>query len=196
MRNEIELLINSIKRKSNPIIIANEASYFLTNLLKHNRINLYEAYLLNSEVIRFMRLGYTQPAWNWSVQISTCIAIMNQKLLADIFEEDACAKKYYEWGIEAFHLNKEKRPHYIMDKYKEYLKANSHKELLIKLFEIRRNYSKLNFQDGPYHTESFPYNYYSPEHILLNDGEKEKYYNDRNINDDIERLIMELDLTL
>ena len=80
MRNEIELLINSIKRKSNPIIIANEASYFLTNLLKHNRINLYEAYLLNSEVIRFMRLGYTQPAWNWSVQISTCIAIMNQKL--------------------------------------------------------------------------------------------------------------------
>lgn len=194
MNNYITNLLSKVKEQKNPLLIANEISYFLSDALRQNRLNLYEAYLLNDEVIRFRRLGYTKPAWNGRVRITTCIDLLNQKLLADGFDEDISANKYYRWGLEVFNLNIEKRSHYIMDKYNEYLEAKGHKDLLTKLLEIRQNYDKLSFDEGPYHNESFPYHFYSPEEILLNEEERRKHLDKKNLNEDIEELIVQLSI--
>ncbi len=192
MRDEIKALIISIKNKNNPSIIADDISHFVINLLKGGKISLYEAYLVNMEAIRFKRLGYIQPAWNKKVRISTCLTLLNQKLLAHVFDENISTIKVKELVLEAYKMNKEKRPHYIMDRYTEFLEANTNAQLLQEMLQVRRNYDKLSDDDGPYHNETFPYHFYSPEEILLNEEEKRKYLSSKNINEDIEKLILQL----
>jgi hypothetical protein len=64
----------------------------------------------------------------------------------------------------------------------------------MELLKVRNNNEKLNFDNGPYHIEAFPYLYYSPEEILLNEEEKRKYLNSKSLTEDIENLIVELKL--
>lgn len=194
MRNEVEILINGIKNKNNPSMIADDISHFVINSFREGRISLYEAYLVNMETIRFKRLGYTQPAWNERVRITTCLTLLNQKLLSHVFNENLSAEKVKEWALEAYGFNGEKRSHYIMDRYHAFLEANNNTQLLEELLHVRRNYDKLSDDDGPYHNEAFPYHFYSPEEILLNIEKKEKYYSDKNLDENIENLIIELNL--
>lgn len=192
MKVEFEMLLNSIKSKNNPILIADDISHFIITHFKSGKMNLYEAYMVNMEVIRFKRLGYTQTAWNERVRITTCLTLLNQKLLAHVFNENLIAEKVKKWALEAYGLNKEKRPHYIMDRYHAFLEANNNTQLLEELLEIRHKYDKLSDADGPYHNETFPYHFYSSEEILLNTDEKEKYSNNKRIDGYIENLIINL----
>lgn len=189
---EIETLKNIIKQESNPLVIANKISYFLSNALREDKISLFEAYLLNMEELRFRRMGYTQTTWNGRVRISTCLSIINQKLLSQIFGEDIVAEKLKGWGLEAYKLNKEKREHYIIDNFNLYLDAQNSPELLKKLVDVRKNYEKLSDDKGPFHNEVFPYHYYSPEDILL--GNTEMNVLEKTLNSNIEELLVELNL--
>jgi hypothetical protein len=192
MRKGIEILINSIKNINNPVVIADKISHFVIDSLRDDTISLYEAYVINSEAVRFKRLGYMQPAWNERVRITICLSLLNQKLLSHIFNENESAEKIKVWGVEAYKLNKEKRSHYIMDRYNLFLDANSNPLLLTEMLEIRKNYDKLSDDDGPYHNEVFPYHFYSPEEILL--GNKDNIVNNKNLKEEIEDLIVELNM--
>lgn len=194
MSNTIELLIKKIKERRNPSIIADDVTSYIIASLREKQINLYEAYMINMETIRFDRLAYTQPAWERKVGIRTFLSILNQKFLANVFDEKIWANKLREWGVEAYGLYVLKRNHYIMDRYFEFLDANNSPEKLLELQNIRNNNEKLNFDNGPYHIEVFPYLYYSPEGILLNEDEKRKHYSSKTINEDVENLIVELNL--
>lgn len=194
MKNNIELLIKKIKERSNPSIIADDITSYIIGSLREKQINLYEAYVVNMEAIRFERLAYTQPAWERKVGIRACLSIINQKFLANVFEEKICAEKLREWGLEAYNLYVLKRKHYIMDRYFEFIDANNSPEMLLELQNIRNNNEKLNFDDGPYHIEAFPYLYYSPEGILLNEEEKRKYSSSKTLSEDIEKLIVQLSI--
>lgn len=194
MNKDVIDLVNSIKDTTNPGIIASKISHFVVESMRKEKINLYEAYMVNYEFLKFERLWYTQPAWGGWSQISRCIDILNQKLLAHVFDENTNAKRMKEWGLEAFRLSNEKRKHHIMDRYNLFLDANEQPQLLKELLKYRQNYKKLSFDDGPYHTESFPYNYYSPEEILLDSAAKEKFIANMSLSEDIENLIVELNL--
>lgn len=194
MRNEIEALINSIKNKNNPSMVSDDISHFVIDSLRGDKISLYEAYLINMEAIKFKRLGYIQPAWNERVRISTCLTLLNQKLLAHVFNENVSAIKVKELALEAYKLNKEERSHFIMNKYSEFLEANTNISLLQEMLNARRNYDKLSDDGGPYHNETFPYHFYSPEEILLNEEKRKKYLNIKNIDADIEELIIQLNI--
>lgn len=194
MRDEIEALINSVKSKKNPTMVSDDISDFVITSLREKKISLYEAYLINMEAVRFKRLGYTQPAWSEKVRISICLNLLNQKLLADVFNESVSAIKVKELAIEAYRLNKEKRLHFIMNKYNEFLDANVNVKLLQEMLNIRRNYDELSDDDGPYHNEVFPYHFYSPEEILLNEEEKRKYLNSKRLDEDVEELIVQLNI--
>jgi len=166
-QDDVDNLINSIKKTDNPILKANYISYFISDAFRENQITLYEAYVLNLEIIKLDRISYTQPAWNRDVRISTCLSILNQYLLAKIFDNNAGAEMLKKIALEAFLLNKEKRSHYIMDHYKSYFETNNLEKLLQQLLDIRNNYNNLSDDFGPYHNEVFPYHFYSPEKILL-----------------------------
>ena len=84
-------ILQDIKNTDNPVMKAIRLSVHLSNMLKENQINIYEAYLLQGEIIHYRREGYTLPAWNDTVQISTCLAILNQRLLALAFKDDKYA---------------------------------------------------------------------------------------------------------
>lgn len=194
MEKEILNLIEGVKNEINPFIIASRVSRFIVDSLKKNKINIYEAFLLNFEVIRLNRLGYLQPAWNGRVRISLCIAILNQKLLSHVINESSMEEKLLIWGLEAYRINKEKRPHYILDRYTDFLEAHKLPELLEELLYIRCNCKKLDFDDGPYHMEEFPYGYCNFEGILLNQGPIEEFRINKNLSEDVEELIVELNL--
>ncbi|MCB1052587.1 MAG: hypothetical protein KDC71_18440, partial [Acidobacteria bacterium] len=69
---------------------------------------------MNAEILRFNRAGYIQPAWSCNVRISSCLSLLNQTLLATIFREDSAVIHFINWAKEAYHLNREKRDHYIL----------------------------------------------------------------------------------
>jgi hypothetical protein len=164
---DIENFITTIDKINNPSLVANKISYFISDALRENQITLYEAYVLNLEIIKLNLISYTQPAWNRNVRISTCLIILNQYLLAKIFDNIEGAEMLERIALEAFELNKEKRSHYILDQYKSYFKTNNIEKLLQELLDIRNNYDNLSDDVGPYHIEVFPYHFYSPEKILL-----------------------------
>lgn len=194
MKKDIIDLVNSIKSKTNPGIIASEISHFVLESMRKGNISLYEAYMVNYESLKFNRLWYTQPAWGGRSRISRCLDILNQKLLAHVFGENFNSNRMREWGLEAFRLSNEKRKHYIMDRYSMFLDANEQPQLLKELLKYRHNYEKLNFDNGPYHIESFPYSHYSPEEILLDTLSLDKYRSNMNLNEEIENLIVEINL--
>jgi hypothetical protein len=192
LKDEVENLISHIKHEANPLIVANKISYFLSDALREGKVSLHEAYMLNWEEIKYRKMGYTQSAWNGRVRIATCLTILNQKLLAHIFDEQAGAEKLKSWGVEAYNLNNEKRSHYIMDRYSLFLDANDSPELLGKLLDTRNSYDGLSADEGPYHTEVFPYHFYSPEEILLEKNGQTEYK--KNLDGAIEDLIVELNM--
>ncbi len=194
MEKQIIDLINRIKTTTNPGIIASEISHLIVEALREEKISLYEAYMLNYEYIKFNRMWYTQPAWRGWSQTSRCLDILNQKLLAHVFNEDITADRMREWGLEAFKLSNEKRKHYIMDRYNLFLNAEEQPQLIKELLKYRNNYKKLSFDNGPYHTESFPYEFYSPEEILLDTFSKDRYKASMNMSEAIEDLIVEINL--
>ena len=192
MINDVREMICSLNKTGNPIVKAKKISFYLSDLLKQNEINLYEAYLLNKEIIKHTREGYILPVWNGRVQISTCIGILNQRLLAIAFGDSDYSKQLLEWGEDAMRLCAEKRSHYIMDKYFDFLNIEdgSH-DLLQKLLSVREKYAILDNNDGPFHTEVFPYHYYEPEKILLDGIGLES---ERKISEDIEKLLLKLNM--
>ncbi|ULL16588.1 hypothetical protein DVH26_20355 [Paenibacillus sp. H1-7] len=192
MKNEAEILKNHIERETNPLIIANKISYFLSDCLRDGNISLYEAFMLNSEEIKFRRMGYTRPAWNGMVRIGTCLAILNQKLIAHIFKEQSEIDKLKAWGQEAYNQNTEVRAHYILDRYAQYLEETDSPVYLENLLSIRNSYDQLIPDAGPYHTEMFPYHFFSPEEILLKKNSKDEYKKD--LEGEIEDMIVELNL--
>jgi len=187
----IENLINNVKATSNPSLIANKLSYWLSGTLRSARINLYEAYLINWEEIKFRRTSYVETAWNGKVRISTCLSILNQILLAKVFDDNNAISKLKSWGLEALKLNNEQRSHYILDKYRAFLEAYDSSELLTELLSVRTNYQNLSDNEGPFHNEVFPFHFYSPEKILL-----EKSYESykKVLDKEIESLIVELNI--
>ena len=80
-------LVSDVKEAENPALKAAKLSFYITDELRNQKLNLYEAYLLQQEVIHYTRDGYILPAWNEKVRISTCLALLNQCLLAQIFHD-------------------------------------------------------------------------------------------------------------
>lgn len=185
-------IINEVKKSTHPAVRALNLSVYISDNLKQKNISLYEAYLLQCEVIRYKRDSYTLPAWNNKVQISTCLELLNQKLLALAFNDIDYIKQLEKWGMEAFKLCGEKRTHYIMNKYNEFLKSDyNSRNLLLELLDIRKKYDSLKYDDGPYHTEAFPYDYFEPERILLDRIDLSK---DKSISREIETILIELSM--
>lgn len=192
MENDVKKVIQSVKDAGNPTVKAMKLSFYLSDCLKIKKLSMYEAYLLQWEIINYTRMGYILPAWSGRVQISTCLTILNQRLLALIFDDMNCAKQLEEWGREAMNMCSDKRAHYIMDRYIEFLSVGyNDDDFFRELLSIRENYASMSDSEGPYHVEVFPYHYFEPERILL---EKENLNIEKNISIDTETILVELNI--
>ncbi len=192
MENDNIKLIQEVKSVAKPNMKAIKLTWYVTDLLKKGTLTIYEAYLLYGEILKYKREGYKLPAWNGRVQISDCLEIINQRLLAIAFGEQEYAEVLKNWGREAFQLCKEKRTHYIMDRFEEFINMDENNEALLQeLLDVRKKYTKLNFNKGPYHVEAFPYHYFEPERILL---EKRDLTSEKVMSKDVETILVELSI--
>lgn len=55
-------LVREVKAADNPTLKEAKLSFYISDGLKDQKLNLYEAYLLQQEVIHFARDGYILPA--------------------------------------------------------------------------------------------------------------------------------------
>lgn len=189
MDNETEAVLRDIQNATHPAVKAVKLSHYISDGLKNKSLSLYEAYHLQEEVICYKREGWLLPAWNGIVSYSSCIEILNQMILAEIFQDTANAKLLREWGRKAYSLCDKKRRHYIMDRFPSFLEEPISRDLLRELSKVRADYESLSDADGPYHVEAFPFHYYEPENIMLNGIVIEK-----ELRENVEELLIALNI--
>lgn len=68
-------ILQDVRNTDNPAIKAIRLSVHLSDMLRENKINIYEAYLLQGEIISFRREGHMLPAWGSTVQHSADIRL-------------------------------------------------------------------------------------------------------------------------
>lgn len=185
----IAALLKELSDTGNPGSRALKLTFFASDALRNGQISLYEAYLLYAEALSYDRLAYLAPGRPNRVQISSLVKLLNLKLLALVFGEAEAAALWEKQALELYPLNQEKRPHYLLDRYPAFLRAEQDPALLKELLRIRKSRKK-PFDDGPYHDECFPYDRCVCEEMLLQGrifAEKEK-----RISPQIEELLAEL----
>ncbi len=193
VEEKANVLIETVKAQTNPGNRGLHIGIFVSQGLRGKEINLYEAYLLSGFKMEFTRLSYVQPAWPDRVHISILVELLNLRLLAAALEEKREEEHWIEYAKEAYSMNQEKRPHYILDRYPEYLEETIPPGALKSLANVRASRSK-PFNKGPYHTEVFPYDECRCEELLLQ-GETLRR-GDKEIRGAIENLLVELALIL
>jgi len=193
LEEKVKTLVENVKAQINPGNRGLEIGIFVSKAMREKEINLYEAYLVSGMKMEFTRLSYIQPAWPDRVHISILLELLNLRLLAAVFEEKSEEARWTEYAKEAFFMNQEKRPHYILDHYQEYLEETISPESLQSLKDVRASRSK-PFDKGPYHTDLFPYDICKCEELLLQG--KTLPQRNKEICDSIVNLLVELALIL
>lgn len=166
LEGKAKALVENVKARMSPGNRSLDIGIFVSQCLRSREINLYEAYLLSGIKTEFTRLSYVQPAWPDRVRISILLELLNMRFLAALFEEKNEEELWIKYAKEAYSMNREKRPHYILDHYQEYLKETISPRFLQSLKDVRAGRSK-PFDSGPYHIEVFPYDECKCEELLL-----------------------------
>lgn len=192
LEEKAKALVESIRGRTSPGSRSVELRVFVSKALREKEISLYEAYLLSGMGMEFEHLAYTQPAWSNRVRISILLELLNLRLLAAGFGERVEEGHWAAYAREAYAMNREKRPHYILDRYPDYLGETIPPEALQALAEVRARRSK-PFGKGPYHTEVFPYDECNCEEFLL---QGKSLPGDKELSGAVENLLVELALIL
>ena len=161
------MLTIDLGKETNPLIVADDVGIFVSNALREKSISLFSAFLLNQDVLRLRRIGYRQPAWSHQFSISSLLALYMQYLCGLAIGEDGISRSVASWLREDFPLLGDKREHFVKQHLADLSNFEPTVERLEELAAIRSGYDALRDDAGPYHTEVFPYDYYSPEDVLL-----------------------------
>lgn len=156
-----------LDREINPLIVADSITQFISGRLRDETISLYSAFLLNQDALRLGRRGYHQPAWRQQFNLRCALALYLQYLFAMAIGEANVAQTVAAWLAEDVPLLNTNRKHYIRKHFALLPVIETSNEQLAELSTIRSRYESLPSGDGPYHTEVFPWNEYSPEDVLL-----------------------------
>lgn len=188
-REKNAALLASLEETPNPGVRSVEIGGYLRDARKDHQLTLYEQYVLETEKLSYERLAWTQPGWSRRVSISDLIKVLNLKMMALLFQEREAAEMWDAWGLEAYRLNQEKRPHYIRDDYLSFLHAEGKPDALAKLLAARKS-RRRPFDKGPYHDEYYPGEQCAYEEMLL----QGRFFQveDRQIRGEIEELLVEL----
>ena len=189
LKEKNSALLAALEETQNPSVRGLRIGFYLRDARVDRQVTLYEQYLLETERLSLEHQACVQPGWADRVGISHLVSLLNMKMMALLFQEKEAAEMWDAWGMEAYRLNQEKRPHYILDDYPTFLRAEKNPEALEKLLARRKSRRK-PFSNGPYHDECFPWDQCAYEEMLL---EGRVFPNgDKKICDDIEELLTDL----
>ncbi len=188
LKEKNTMLIKQLEETDHPAVRRHEVMWYLRDTRNDGQITLYEEYLITAEALAFQRQSYMMPAWNRTVGISDLVPLLNMKMMALLFQENQAAKMWEVWGMDTYHKNQEKRPHYILDEFPAILHGENNPSILEKLLEIRNRKTRA-FDNGPYHDEYYPFNHCAYEELLL----RKSYFSemDKVISEDVEDLLVQ-----
>lgn len=177
--------------ESNPLRVVVEIGFYVSAGLRDGSLCLRSAFLLNHEAIRVRRMAYLQPAWRHDLSISGLLAIYMQRLVAVATGESAVARSATAWLVEDAPKLARRRPHYLADHILAAPGNEPTEQILLEMSRVRREYEHLSDDDGPYHTEVFPYDEMAPEEILLSHDPLRPFEVD-DLEPEVERLLVSL----
>lgn len=151
----------------NPLIVADEINLRVSEWLRDQSISLYSAFLLNQDELRLRRDGYRQPGWRHELSLSGVLRLYMQYLFSVAVDEPGVASTLAGWLRKDAPLLAEHREHYLLKHLARLADSPPATEVLSEFSSIRARYETLPDDDGPFHNEVFPYDYCSPEDILL-----------------------------
>lgn len=178
-------------RESNPMSVSDEIGVLISEGLRDRSLNLYGAFLLNQEALRLQRRARREPAWGVTLSISGLLALYMQRLVALATGQERVSATVASWLEEDAPMLAERRDHYLVGGILADPSGNPSRPLLEKLAEVRADYSRLPDDEGPYHTEVFPYFEFEPEVVLLSDTGGASF-DDAGLTPEVERLLLEL----
>jgi hypothetical protein len=185
---DIEELRTNIDGETNPLLVATELGFFISDALKDSKISLYEAMYLKELEYSLLIQGYQKPAFSYTIGISLLLSLEMLYLLAAYFQEEELAKNLLSKILLAKDKNGEDRDHYSKIVADSLLKDDL-RAALQELSKIRNGSKPYN--NGPYNDEVFPWGYISPEDELL----AQRTGNKKPISSEISEIISEIWVT-
>ncbi|WP_395748310.1 hypothetical protein [Prosthecobacter sp.] len=156
--------------EAHPGINASHITWYVTDRLKAGTINLYSAYLLMHEALRFERLLYLQSGWKQTLEISGLLDIYYDHITARALGCTVEADESADWFLADTPLLKEKRKHFLTDRLAEGKSLLADAAFHRLLADLRRRYDSLPDAQGPYPQGAFPFHLAAPELELLQPG--------------------------
>ena len=156
--------------ESNPMVVATKVGILVSDGLRDQSLNLYSAFFLNQEALRLQRRARKEPAWGWTLSISGLLALYMQRLMALATGQDRVSVAVAGWLEADASTLADTREHYLAGPIRADPSGRPSRQLLERMSEVRAAYDSLSDDDGPYHTEVFPYFEFEPEAVLLSDA--------------------------
>lgn len=182
---DIETLHKNIGALENPVLIATELGFFISDGCSDGSLSLYEAFLLKDTELNLLQQGATQPAWNHGLGMSHLLGLERLFALATYFSDARLADTILERVSETIPILREKREHFSIDAGQ--LLLDGKKSEAIKL--LRLNNSKTqSFNDGPFIDEVFPYKFIDVEDKVL----AGKFDDNKEVSESIADLLVEI----
>ncbi|HEY9120585.1 MAG TPA: hypothetical protein VIN33_12560 [Marinobacter sp.] len=147
---DIEELRELIANEPNPVLVATELGFLLSDSLEDGSLNFYE--------------GYTKAAWSYTVGYQHILSLVMLYVMALYFGEQSQLEKYRSWALEAESHLAESREHYSLSLL-ERLRNCDNSGILAELAAVREGNKP--FKHGPYHSEVFPFDHVAPEKELM-----------------------------
>ena len=160
----IEELRELIDNEPNPVLVATELGFFLSDSLEEGSINIYEGFWVADLCGSLLREGYTKAAWSYTVGYQHILSLVMLYVMALYFGEQSQLEKYRGWALEAENHLAESRKHYSLSLLAR-LRDGDNSGILAELAAVRKGNKP--FKDGPYHSEVFPFDYLAPERLLM-----------------------------
>ncbi|MDX5993941.1 hypothetical protein [Ectopseudomonas alcaliphila] len=161
---DIEELRELIANEPNPVLVATELGFFLSDSLEDGSINFYEGFWVADLCVSLLREGYSKAAWSYTVGYQHILSLVMLYVMARYFGEQSQLEKYRSWALEAESHLAESREHYSLSLL-ERLRNCDNSGILAELAAVREGNKP--FKHGPYHSEVFPFDYVAPEKELM-----------------------------
>lgn len=161
---DIEELNKNIVDLENPVLIATELGFFISDGCTEGSLSLYEAFLLTDTELQLLQKGAIQPAWNYSLGMSHLLRLERLFVLATYFKETRHSEIILGRISDAMPILTEKREHFSKEVANQLFDGNISEA--INLLSLNTSKSRL-FDEGPYIDEVFPYEIIDAEKKVL-----------------------------
>jgi hypothetical protein len=173
MREDLERLMSDIHSRQNPGILGDDLRFIAVSLWKlrcSESIDwngVYGVWLILGDSLKFQALWRTLPAFGGrpdrSADFGFILELVMYGFWCRVWNVVPFDQLIRSWVTSEMSLGETRPGHLCWPLIHCYLKNEAHQETVNTLAQIRTDSKSASFDDGPYHTDIFPYDMLAPE---------------------------------